>query len=187
VRVNDQKGSVSHLPVLPYVSPVTAEQIIGLVLVGIIMLCGLAGTVLPVLPGTPLMLIAAIAHRLYFGSTGAGNWVLAILTLLTVVSVGLDYLASTCGARKLGATWRGMLGAILGAVVGLFFGIIGIFIGPFIGAMLLELAGGYPFKKALRAGVGAFIGLIAGALGKFAIGVVMLTLFVATVVYRSMA
>ncbi len=165
----------------------TAEQIIGLAVAGVLMLCGLAGTVLPILPGTPLMLIAAIAHRLYFGSTGASNWVLAVLVGLTVVSLVLDYVASTCGARKLGATWRGMLGAILGAVVGLFFGIIGIFIGPFIGAMLLELAGGYPFRKALLAGFGAFIGLIAGALGKFAIGVVMLTLFVVTVVYRSMA
>ena len=151
------------------------------------MLAGLAGTVLPALPGTPLMLIAAIAHRLYFGSTGASNWVLGVLVALTAISLALDYLASTCGARKLGATWRGMLGAVLGALVGLFFGIPGIFIGPFIGAMLLELAGGYPFKKALRAGFGAFIGLIAGAVGKFAIGVVMLTLFVATVVYRSMA
>ncbi len=165
----------------------TAEQIIGLVIAGILMLAGLAGTVLPILPGTPLMLVAAIAHRLYFGSTSASNWVLAVLAVLTVFSLVLDHLASTCGARKLGATWRGMLGAILGAVVGLFFGFVGILVGPFIGAMLLELAGGYPFKKALRAGFGAFIGLIAGAVGKFAIGVVMLTLFVVTVVYRSMA
>jgi uncharacterized protein YqgC (DUF456 family) len=166
---------------------VTAEQIIGLVLAGILMLAGLAGTILPVLPGTPLMLIAAIGHRLYFGATSAANWVLAVLVILTGISLALDYLASTCGARQLGATWRGMLGAVLGAIVGLFFGIIGIFIGPFIGAILLELAGGYPFKKALQAGAGAFIGLIAGAVGKFAIGMVMLTLFVVAVVYRSMA
>lgn len=165
----------------------TAEQIVGLVLALLLMTVGLAGCVLPGLPGTPLVLAGAIAHRIWFGATSVNNWILALLVLLTIVSVALDYLASTLGAKKMGATWRGMTGAIAGAVVGLFFGIPGILLGPFLGALLLEMLGGYEFKPALKAGLGAFLGLIAGGIGKFAVALVMMTLFVVSVLYRTMA
>ena len=165
----------------------SVEQGVGLALALIIMIIGLLGCVLPAIPGTPLVLIGAVAHRLYFGASSVNNWVLVALILLTLLSLLLDYLASTLGARKLGATWRGMLGAIVGAIVGLFFSLPGILLGPFLGALLFELLGGYEFKNALKAGVGAFLGLLAGALGKCAIAVVMITLFAANVVYRTVA
>jgi len=164
----------------------TVEQIVGLVLALLIMLIGVAGCVLPGIPGTPLVLIGAIAHRLYFGGASVNLWVLAILLVLTLFSIGVDYLASTLGAKKLGATWRGMTGAVVGALVGLFFSIPGILLGPFIGAFLFELLGGYEYKQALKAGVGAFLGLLAGAVGKFAIAIVMVTLFLINVLYRAM-
>jgi uncharacterized protein YqgC (DUF456 family) len=164
----------------------SVEQIIGLTLALLIMLIGVAGCILPAIPGTPLILIGAIAHRLYFGAASADLWILAILVLLTLFSIGVDYLASTLGAKKLGATWRGMTGAVVGALVGLFFSIPGILLGPFIGAFLFELIGGYEYRKALKAGLGAFLGLLAGTLGKIAISVVMITLFLINVVYRSM-
>lgn len=163
----------------------TAEQVIGLALALLIMCIGLAGCLLPAIPGTPLVLVAAVAHRIYFGASSVNNWVLALLIILTLLSVLLDYLASTLGAKRLGATWKGMTGAVVGALVGLFFGIPGILLGPFLGALLFELIGGYEFKKALKAGVGAFLGLIAGAVGKFAISLVMMTLFAVNVIYRS--
>jgi len=165
----------------------TAEQIIGLLLAMLLMLVGLAGCILPGLPGTPLVLAGAIAHRVWFGATSVNNWILALLVLLTIMSVAFDYLASTLGAKKMGATWRGMTGAIVGAIVGLFFGIPGILLGPFLGALSFEMLGGYEFKPALKAGFGAFLGLIAGSIGKFAVALVMMTLFVVSVLYRSMA
>lgn len=163
----------------------TFEQIVGFTIALIIMAVGLVGCILPAIPGTPLIFVGALAHRLYFGSSSVNNWIFLTLFLLMLLSVLLDYLASTVGAKKLGATWRGMLGAIVGAIVGIFFSLPGIILGPFLGAMLFELAGGYAFKQALYAGFGAFLGLVAGAIGKCAIAVVMVALFVVNIVFRS--
>jgi uncharacterized protein YqgC (DUF456 family) len=132
-----------------------------------------------------LVLVAAIVHRLYFGAASANNWVLAGLVLLTLLSLLFDYLASMFGAKKLGATWKGILGAIVGGLVGLFFGIPGIILGPFLGALLLEMAGGRKLKPAARAGLGALLGLLAGAVGKLAICVAMIGLFTVNVIWRS--
>ena len=170
---------------LGYPQSVTAEQIIGLSLALVVMAVGLLGSILPVLPGVPVVLCAAIAHKLYFGADGASVWLLVLLAFLTVLALGLDYLATSVGARKLGASWRGMLGAVLGGLVGLFFSIPGILLGPFIGAFLLEMVGGYEYRRALRAGAGATLGLLAGAVGKFAVCIVMITLFAANVLYHS--
>jgi uncharacterized protein len=165
--------------------PVTVEQIIGLGATLLIMLVGALGSFLPGIPGTPLVLVAAVLHRLYFGPTGANNWVLAGLVILTLVSLVFDYLATVYGAKRLGATWRGMVGAVLGGLVGCFFSLPGILLGPFVGAVLLELAGRREWKIAFRAGVGATVGLVAGAMGKLAICLAMVGLFLANVIYRS--
>ena len=164
----------------------SVEQIIGLALALLLMLCASAASVLPGIPGTPIVLVVAIGHRLYFGTAGANNWVLAILIVLTLLSVLFDYLASMFGAKKLGATWKGILGAMVGGLVGLFFNLPGILLGPFLGALLFEFAGGRDFKPALKAGAGATIGLLAGAIGKFAICITMVALFAVNVIYRSL-
>ncbi len=163
----------------------TIEQIIGLSLTLLVMLAGLIGGLLPVLPGTPLILVAAIGHRLYFGATSASNLVLGVLVGLTLVSLAFDFLAGMLGAKKFGATWRGMTGAVIGGIVGLFFNLPGIILGPFIGAMLFEMLGDKEFKKAAKAGAGAMLGLLLGIVGKFAIGVVMMILFATNVILRS--
>ena len=166
-------------------SSMTTEQIIGLSLALLVMLTGLIGSLLPVLPGTPLILIAAIGHRLYFGDASASNLVLAILGTLMVVSLVFDFLASVLGAKKFGATWRGMAGALIGGIIGLFFSLPGIILGPFLGAMLFEMLGDKEFKKAAKAGLGATVGLLLGVVGKFSIGVVMMILFATSVILRS--
>jgi uncharacterized protein len=165
---------------------VTAEQIIGLAVALLVMLCGLVGSILPGVPGTPLLLVAAIAHRLYFGAASANNWVLAGLVILTALSFAFDYLASMFGAKKLGATWRGILGAVVGGLVGIFFSFPGIILGPFLGALLFEMAAGRELKPSARAGLGAVLGLLAGAVGKLAICVAMMGLFTVNVIYRSL-
>jgi uncharacterized protein len=164
---------------------VTAEEIIGLSLALLIMLAGLLGSILPVIPGIPVILLAAIGHRLYFGAHSINNPVLVILIVLTLVSVALDFLAGMLGANKFGATWRGAVGAIVGGIVGLFFSLPGMILGPFIGATLFELLGDREWEKAVKAGLGATVGLLAGIVGKFAIGVVMILLFATNVVLRS--
>ena len=162
------------------------EQIIGLILALLLMCVGVAGSILPGLPSTPLVLIGAIAHKIYFGPAGVAWWVMAVLSAFTLMSLIMDYVASVYGAKRLGATWRGALGAIIGGLVGLFFHLPGILLGPFIGAVLFELAGGREWKEASRAGVGATLGLLAGTLGKLACCIAMMGLFGANVIYRSL-
>lgn len=171
--------------VLAYDASVTAEQIIGLSLALILMSFGLLGSILPGLPSTPLVVLAAIGHRLYFGQQSASNGVFVILLVLMAVSLVMDYLASMVGAKKLGATWRGVLGAVVGGLIGIFFTLPGIILGPFLGATLFEMIGGREFKEAARAGVGAMLGLLVGALGKLACCVAMMILFAVNVILRS--
>jgi hypothetical protein len=166
---------------------VAFEHLIGLVIALVLMLAGLAGSVLPGLPGPPLVLLAAIGHRLYFGDASIGNWGLFFLFALMVLSIALDYVAGLLGAKKMGATWRGLVGATLGVLVGIFLGPLGILAGPFVGATLLELAGGREFQESARAGAGATVGMLIGAVGKVACCVAMIGLFVITVVWNASA
>ena len=163
----------------------TTEEIIGLTVTLLVMLLGFIGSIVPLLPGPPLVMIAAIGHRLLFGEHSASVPVLIYLGALTVAALLLDHFASVYGAKRFGATWRGLLGAFVGGVVGIFFNIPGIIIGPFIGAMLFELMGGYKFNQASRAGLGATLGVLAGVIGKCIISVVMIGVFTLNVIWRS--
>ena len=163
----------------------TIEQTIGLLLALLIMLVGLVGTMIPGVPGVPLVLLVAGVHRLWFDDAGVSNTVLIVLTLLTLISLGIDYLASVLGARKLGATWRGVFGAGLGATIGIFFAIPGVIIGPFVGAVAFELLGGREWKEATRVGVGALVGVFVGVLGKVLCCAVIIGLFTINVISRS--
>jgi len=163
----------------------TAAEIIGLSLALLAMLAGMAGSLVPGFPGTPLILAAAIVHRLCFGAASVGNVVLIILLALTLLAMLFDYLSSLFGANKFGATWRGAAGAVAGGVIGIFFGLPGILLGPFVGATLLELSGGRDFEPSAKAGLGATLGLFIGLACKFSICVVMILLFATNVIFRS--
>ena len=163
----------------------TAEEIIGLTITLLVMLAGFIGSFVPLLPGPPLVLIAALGHRLWFGQHSASAPILLFLTALTAAALLLDHFASVYGAKRFGATWRGLLGAFVGGVIGIFFSIPGIIIGPFLGAMAFEMLGGYKIDKASHAGVGATLGVFAGVIGKCVVSVIMIGLFTVNVIYRS--
>lgn len=163
----------------------TWEEIIGLSLALLVMLVALIGNVMPGIPGTPLALIAAIGHRLYFGPASVNNAVLVVLIVLTVMALIFDFLGSALGAKKFGATWRGAVGAVVGGIIGLFFSLPGIILGPLVGATLFEMIGDKEFKKAAKAGAGAVVGLALGVIGKSAVCVMMIALFATNVIYRS--
>jgi uncharacterized protein YqgC (DUF456 family) len=163
------------------------EQIVGLSLALLVMLVALIGNAVPGIPGTPLALIAAVAHRLYFGQTSVNNTVLVVLILLTVMALVFDFLGSALGAKKFGATWRGVTGAVVGGLIGLFFSLPGIILGPFVGATLFEMLGDKEFKKAAKAGAGAVVGLVLGVIGKSAVCVIMMVLFAMNVISRSVS
>ncbi len=163
----------------------TTEQIIGLTLALILMGGSLLGSVLHLLPGAALIFFIALGHRLFFGPAGASTWVLATVAGVGLLAMLIDFLATMVGARKLGATRRGMWGAVIGALAGLFFGLPGILLGPFTGAFLLEQLGGRPTREAAKAGLGALLGLMAGAVGQFVCGLVMIGLFALSVCLNS--
>jgi uncharacterized protein len=143
---------------------------------------GLIGTVLPVFPGTTIILAGAVLHRVMLGPEKSIGWrSIAVLALLTIATYALDFLSCYFGAKYFGATKWGMWGAIVGALIGIFFGIIGLFIGPVIGAILGEFIAGKRMVDAGRAGWGSLIGNLGGTIAKLVIGLVMITIFFLTV------
>ena len=163
----------------------TVAEIIGLLLVEVVMMIGAVGSVIPAIPCTPVVFIAALSHKLYFGESSASIGVMIVLALVMMFSLILDYVASLIGARKLGATWKGVVGALLGGVFGLLLGPWGILIGPFIGALAFEMLGGRNLDEAAKAGTGALLGILAGTLGKFVCAIAMAGLFAANVIIRA--
>ena len=164
----------------------TAEQLIGLALALLVMGVGCLGSIVPALPSTPLVLIAAIGHKLYFQDASLGWVAMTALVLITVLALVMDYLASIYGAKRFGATRHGMVGAVVGGIVGLFFNLPGILLGPFVGAMLFEMIGGRAFKPSALAGLGATLGLFAGAVGKVICCLAMMLLFTVSVLWHSL-
>lgn len=157
----------------------------GLLTVLLVMGVGVAGSFLPGIPGPPLVLAAGIVHRLIYGEASASITVLIVMAALMVFSLALDYVATLVGARKLGATWRGVVGAGVGGIVGIFLGPVALVLGPFVGAVLFEMLGGREIKEASRAGLGAVLGLLAGTLGKIACAIAMTGLFAVSVLMNS--
>jgi uncharacterized protein YqgC (DUF456 family) len=163
----------------------TMEATVGLSIALLVMCIGLIGSVVPGIPSTPLILAAAIGHKIYFGPESVGVLVMTLLVVVTAFSIVLDYAASMAGAKKLGATWRGAVGAVLGVIAGLFFPFPGIIIGPFAGAVVLEMVGGREWREASKAGLGATVGLLAGAVAKIGCGLGMIALFTINVIQRA--
>lgn len=146
-----------------------------------LMAIGLLGTVLPVLPGPALIFGAAVIHRLILGpEKGLGSPGLAVLFLLCLTTIAIDFLGGWLGARRFGATRWGTWGAISGAFVGLFFGLPGIFAGPVIGAFAGELIGGKRLVDAGLAGWGALLGNLTAVVGKLVIALAMVGWFLIT-------
>jgi uncharacterized protein YqgC (DUF456 family) len=146
-------------------------------LAAVLVLAGLLGLLLPVLPGPPLLfaglLVAAWAED--FAYVGAGT--LTVLAALALLSYAVDFAATALGAKRFGASKRAVVGAAVGAIVGLFFGLPGVLFGPFIGAVIGELTAQSGLGDAGRAGLGATLGLVLGVAGKLALAFSMLGLF----------
>lgn len=152
-----------------------------------LMMIGVLGALFPAIPGTPLIFAAAVGHRFVVGESGAQTWVLVTLGILAILALAADYAASLYGAKSLGASKWGILGAGIGGLVGLFLGPFGILLGPFVGAFSFEFAGGRAWRDSAKAGAGATIGLLVGAVGKVACGIGMTLLFAADVLWRAVA
>ena len=147
------------------------------VLAAVLILVGMAGAVVPILPGVPLvfagMWLAAWAG--HFQHVGAVT--LTVLGILGALALLIDFVAGLLGAKRVGASRRALWGAMLGTLVGLFFGIPGLLLGPFVGAVAGELSSGSAMHQAAHVGIGTWIGLLFGTLAKLALCFTMLGIF----------
>ena len=161
---------------MPYAAAMDM-QMTWYVLAGILIVAGLAGTILPALPGVPLvfagMLLAAWADHF----TRISVWTIALLAILTAASVLVDIFATALGAKRVGAGKLAMIGAALGTFAGIFFGLPGLIVGPFAGAVIAELVGGRKLAQASKIGFGTWIGLAVGTALKLGLAFAMLGVF----------
>ena len=147
-------------------------------LAGLLVIVGLAGTILPALPGVPLVFTGLLVAA-WIGDFQKIGWpTLTVLALLTALAIAADVVATLLGAKRAGASKLALLGAAIGSIVGLFFGLIGIFVFPFIGAIAGELIARQRLGQAAKVGFATWLGLLIGALAKLSLAITMIGVFV---------
>lgn len=146
---------------------------------GILMLMGIVGCLVPLLPGPPLSYLGLLTLQLQnespFTWKFLAGWGIVVLLITT-----LDYFIPIYGTKRFGGTRFGIWGCAIGLVIGFWFGPIGIIVGPFIGALLGELIGSRNSEQAFKAALGSFIGFLVGTVIKLIASVAMLYYFVAS-------
>jgi uncharacterized protein len=156
----------------------TDQALLLWILGALLAVVGLAGLLLPILPGAPLLFLGLLLGAWADDFRYVGLWTLLALAGMAALTYLVEFLFSALGARRYGGSRRAMAGAALGGLVGLFFGIPGIVLGPFLGAVLGELSLQRTLEQAGRAGLGTVVGMALGVAGKLAIGIAMVGLFV---------
>ena len=154
------------------------------VLAAVLIVVGVIGTVVPALPGVPLVFAGMFVAAWADGFQHVGLWTLIGLGVLTLIAVAVDFFAGLAGAKRVGASRLALIGAAVGTLVGLFFGIPGLLLGPFLGALIGELFAGATLKRAAGVGVGAWLGFLVGTVLKLAVCFAMLGLFALAFIAR---
>ena len=103
---------------------------------------------------------------------------LVVLGIMTVASLGVDFLSGSLGAKRLGASKLAIVGAVAGTVIGLFFGLPGLLLGPFIGAVIGEYSQKRELLNAGKVGLGTWLGLVCGTAAKLALAFAMVGIFI---------
>ena len=152
------------------------------VIAAILIVVGFAGTVLPALPGLALMFAGMLLAAWAGDFELIGGWTIGVLALMTVLALGIDFIAGLLGAKRVGASRLALVGAAIGTVIGLFFGLPGLLLGPFIGAVVGELAHTRHAGTAAKVGVGTWVGLLLGTILKLTVACAMLGVFVLALV-----
>jgi uncharacterized protein len=145
----------------------------------VLIVAGVAGTVLPLLPGTALVLAGMVLGAWIDGFTRVGGVTVGVLVALALVSWVLEYVAGLMGAKRAGASRQALIGAALGTVVGLFMGLVGVFFMPLVGAAVGEYLARRDEQRAMRVGVATWLGILVGMAAKVGIAFVMIGVFVA--------
>jgi hypothetical protein len=140
---------------------------------------GLAGTVLPVLPGTILVWGGILLGAWIDDFARVGSGTMLLISFLAVLAWGLDYVAGLLGAKKAGASPLALLGAAVGTVVGLLMGLLGVLFMPLVGAAVGEYLAQKNQAQALRVGVATWLGIMIGLIAKVVMAFIMVGIFIA--------
>jgi uncharacterized protein YqgC (DUF456 family) len=149
------------------------------IIAGALIVLGLAGAIVPAVPGIPLIfggiwLIAGVDHYHHLGL-----WWLIGIASVGAAGLTIDLLAGALGVKQMGASKQAVSGALTGTIIGLFFGLPGVLFGCFVGAVLGELAAGSSILRSTNVGVSAWFGLIFGTIIKLITSLMMVALFAA--------
>jgi uncharacterized protein YqgC (DUF456 family) len=154
------------------------EQALIWLIAAVLVILGMAGLVLPAIPGAAFLFLGLLAGAWAEGFNHVGAGTLTLLAFLAGLTFLVDFLAAAFGAKRFGASSRSIIGATIGAVIGVFFGIPGLLLGPFLGAVAGELLVKPELVPAGRAGIGATVGLALGVAAKLSLGVSMIVIFI---------
>ena len=149
------------------------------VVAAVLILVGIAGAVVPALPGVPLVFAGMWLAASVGGYSLIGTPTLILLGILAGLAVLIDFVAGILGARHVAASRRALWGAMIGTFVGMFFGLAGLLLGPFIGALLGEASAGGTVRRSTEVGVATWVGLLFGTVAKVGLSFTMLGVFVA--------
>jgi len=145
----------------------------------VLIVAGLAGTILPVLPGTLLVWGGIVVGAWIDDFTRVSVTTVVVITVLALVAWALDYVAGLLGAQRAGASRQALIGAAIGTVVGIFMGLVGVLFMPLVGAAVGEYLARRDQWRAAKVGVATWIGIMLGLLAKVVMAFMMLGIFVA--------
>jgi uncharacterized protein YqgC (DUF456 family) len=148
------------------------------VLSAALILIGLAGIVLPALPGTLLVFVGILLGAWIDDFTRVGGLAVGTIAVLAVLAWLMDYVSALLGAKRAGASRQAIIGAAIGTVAGIFMGLVGVLFMPLVGAAAGEYIARRHHGQALRIGVATWLGLLAGMLAKFVLAFMMIGIFV---------
>lgn len=149
----------------------------------LLIIVGVAGTILPALPGIPLIFGGVLLAAWIDDFQRIGTWTLVVLAVLAVFGVAVDYVAAALSAQRVGASRQGIIGAALGTLAGIFTGLWGLVFMPLLGAAIGEFLAHRDALRAGKVGAATWFGLLVGTAVKIAVAFTMIGVFLAALVF----
>jgi uncharacterized protein len=150
----------------------------------LLVIVGAVGTVLPALPGVPLIFAGVLLAAWAEDFQRIGGWTLGVLAVLALIGLVVDYVAASMSAQRAGASRQGIIGAAIGTVAGIFTGLLGLVFMPLVGAAIGEFIAHRDALRAGKVGVATWLGLLVATAIKIAVAFTMIGVFVAAIVIQ---
>ena len=138
---------------------------------------GLVGTVMPALPGPPMVLLGILLAAWIDRFAKISGLVCAIISVLALAAIAIDWIAGAMGARRVGASKWAVIGASVGAILGVLSGFWGLLFMPLVGAAIGEFIARQDLLRAGQVGLATWIGMLLGTVAKLAIVAMMIGIF----------